>query len=203
MLWSNVKSLNCDTRIWGINKEFESNSQQINIIMFESALKRCGKYLTNLNAAGYGAWDSKMTNIIEEECPNLQNIEIGHQSLKKITVAALLPIFSRLKKLDVRSEHSNEDPNDDNKLKNLLSSNEKLEYFSIILEHPLNGSFLSDIPCTLKELIITCSCESRIQLDTICHVSYCFVCMGTIFFNFRYFILLFSSLILFLYKYLI
>ena len=175
MSWYHVKSLNTDTCSWGMTNK---HKRKIHFnIMFESVLKRCGRFLKNLVFGKYwiAKWmDQPIVNAIIKECPNLQNIEGGCQNFRnKSDIEIIKPIFHKLKNCYCSLSTLSNNINDED-LKSLFVRNQKLERLAICSnKKTIDGSFLSALPSeTIKELVFEDA--NYIKLHKICQVSTCF-----------------------------
>ena len=167
--WSCLKSLDTDVKTWGINKNIYGDGYKM---IFESLLKRCGRYLTKLIVDSYSdsqkciKVDNHIVNMIRRYCLYLQEINIGFRSFEsKDEVETIKPIFNKMKKIECIFWYnvSNEE------LKEFFSLNSQLEYLSIYLEMTmLDMDFFDTLPQTITKLTIR---MRNVPLHRICHVS--------------------------------
>ena len=168
MSWMHVKCLNTDPEFWGMKNTSVSYSD-FNEKHFESVLKRCGRFLKNLDFDNCKV-NKNIVDLIRRECPNLKNIDFDdcYQIYKKNDIEDIKPIFNKVKKFNAEFQCKVTDKD----LKNLFSTNDKLEYLNLnFCRKVYTSTFLDALPYeTLKELII----YSYIPLNRIFQVSITF-----------------------------
>ena len=161
--WHHIKSINDDIQTWGMKKKDKLKRFKI---MFESLLRRCGRYLQHVDLECFKVND-QIVDIVKRECCNVQQINMGYQAVtSKNEIEMIKPIFKYFKKFELTLGNSDIDNED---LKNLLSLNEKLEHFDISDEGRITLNVLDALPSeTIKELHISLKSTS---IQSICYVS--------------------------------
>ena len=169
MSWNHFKSLPSKGKTWKTEMVMDDKKADIQFIMFQNVLKRCGRFLTQLHLWGLDDHDKRIITTVAQECQNLRVIDLAYHRVSRECIQTISTIFSNVKKFKLY--YLQDDVNDED-LAYLFSLNKVLEHLTIRFSeyHVVKGNFLDTLSCdTIKELNL--SGVGSISFDIICCVS--------------------------------